>query len=157
MTRTFRYSKPKIQDLILLTVSESTNEEVTKVTLLYTIKKTLENVKEWIKINLSEDIFYDEFKNKEFKKRIDGKFLLLSSLNASCVMNNDLEQSKLLNNTMNASSTLENSSFKKEDDEILNASEVLNEIKVRFIIADKFIIINNYSSIEFNDAIVELC
>jgi hypothetical protein len=119
-------------------VSESTNEEVINVTLLYTTKKTLENVKEWIKINLSEDIFYDEFKNKEFKKRIVEKSLLLSSLNTSCVITNDLELSKIFNNTMNISMQ-ENNSFKKEDcDEIINASEILNEIKVRLFISISF-------------------
>ena len=118
-------------------MSESTNEEVINVTLLYTTKKTSENVREWIKINLSEDIFYDEFKNKEFKKRIVEKSLLLSSLNTSCVIHNDLELSKIFNTTMNISMQ-ENNSFKKDDDEIINASEILNEIKVRLFISILF-------------------
>jgi hypothetical protein len=91
---------------------------------------TLEKLKQWIKIHLTEDVFYDEFKNKEFKKRLIEKSLLIStSFNTSILMNNtDLEQTKIFNNTLNLSSI--NNNFLNKDTDSILTSEMFNEIKV---------------------------
>ena len=117
-------------------MGEATNEEVMKVTLHLTIKMTLEKLKQWIKIHLTEDIFYDEFKNKEFKKRLFEKSLLNSASFNNSMMNNtnnDLDQTKIFNNTMNLSIIQNNRSFCNKDntDNILT-SDLFNEIKVCF-------------------------
>ena len=100
--------------MILLIISEFTHQEVVNITNYLTMKMTLEKLKQWIKVHLAEDIFYDEFKNKEFKKRLFEKSFNTSLANNT---NNDLEQTKVFNNTsmnnsMNTSSVINCSNIK---------------------------------------------
>lgn len=122
----------------MLTIDEGTHKEVVHVTLCLTIKITANKLKQWIKVHLSEDLFYDEFKNKEFKKRLAEKSLLVTSL-ANCTLNNDLESSKMSNTSINkVQIALINNDLDKSynnkafdaDSKLICTSDMFNEIKV---------------------------
>ncbi len=117
--KTWRYCKPKLTDLIVLTIDESTPKDVFNVTLCLSIRNTLQKLSQWIKINLNETVFYEDFKNRDFRKRLHERSLL-------SVSNIDLDQTKFCNNTI--------IDFKDEDlNDVYNhviISDLFNEIKV---------------------------
>ncbi len=114
-----RYCRPKLTDLIVLTIDEASPKDVFNVTLCLSIRSTLQKLSQWIKINLNETIFYEDFKNRDFRKRLHERSLL----SVSAI---DLDQTKFCNNTI--------IDFKDDDlNDVYNhviISELFNEIKV---------------------------
>lgn len=82
----------------------------------------MQKLKEWTKSHLSEDMFFEEFKNKEFKRKLNERSLLASS-----TMEGD--QTKIMNAT-----TFEMKANSFTEDGSLPLSQIFQEIKVTILL-----------------------
>ena len=87
--------------------------------------KSIEKLKQWISIHLSEELFFEELKTKRFKKRND--------LIPESKLNNDQS-----NNLMDIS--LEKLTLNLSDD---MPSDLFNQLKVIFVYFFTFVVVEN--------------
>jgi hypothetical protein len=116
------FIKPKMKTVIETVLDESLPVQVIKTSCDIGAFKAIEKLKEWMSINLNEQIFYEELRVKRFKKKTDTAAASSAATAAAAKKKPSFDEEP--------SSTTEKPVFNTS---YLMPSVIFNKIKVSFI------------------------